>query len=1134
MPSSTLRSLLVVTLLALAGATVSAAEPISFADIVAADQPVAWWRFDSGKEALVDLAPASSLKPIHGRVLGAVKIGPEGPRPPQFPAFDLTNTAIEFKGDGASIRIQDPGDNSPLDFQNGDAITLEAWVNVVKLGNGQQMYVVGKGRTKNKDVAAENQNYALRLSGEKGQACVSFLFRDADNRAGKQEDFHRWTASDGFGIDSGWHHIAVTYLFGEPESLRGYTDGKLVAGKWDYGGATKEPPVVDNDELWIGSSMGGNPSSTFHGQIDEVALYRTALSAERITLRYVAVQPPSYETPEESITANDVLVEIMQGIPDKGGWGFPVPTPGDSFRWPHFALTELPQHYTNHGVRGDRTNPFMFRMSSRMTFPTGEIAFRLRSRSASRLWIDGQLIAENKYPTRGGDGHNELYPQPDNEANSLRGLPPGDYEVVGNYRSTGQPCRVQVEAFVGGKKRRLDLGELALAWSSADAEPASAIIASPQGKSAQFTNAGWEAFVPSLSMAEMNQRRRQEASREWTAHWERKHEQARSELAKFEPLTVPANPEGSPQQNAIDAFVNAKLATANTKPLPLTDDASFLRRLCLDTIGTIPTPEIRDAYFAKPQEQRRGWLIERLLNDAGWADHWVGYWQDVLAENPNLINPTLNNTGPFRWWLHEAFEDNRPFDRFATELILMEGSTHYGGPAGFGVASQNDSPMAAKAHVLAQAFLGMEMKCARCHDAPYHPFTQKDLFSLAAMLQRDSLKVPKTSTIPGDPATLQSLLVKVTLKPGETIPPDWPFADELSGKFAVDMLLNPTDRREQLAALITSPHNRRFGHVIINRMWQRYLGRGLVEPADDWEHGEPSHPELMNWLERELIASGYNLKHVARLIFQSHTYQRQPDADAIGNRARAELFAGPTPRRMSAEQVVDSLFVASGKPWNVEALNIDIDSTRSYEQSLNLGVPRRAWQFLSMSNERDRPSLSLPTAQPIVDVLEAFGWRGSRPDPLTVRPTETTVLQPAILANGVLALRMSQFSDDSRMTGLAIEAATLDDFITHVTQTILTRDPTLAERATFHETLTEGFADRVVDSSVKSVPRPPQHTGVGWSNHLKPEATDRKNAQKTLIDRGDPPTSRLQPSWRERAEDMVWTLLNEPDFVFIP
>lgn len=1114
--------------------TAAAAEKVPFTNLVAADQPVVWWRCEASKDAVTAVSAPSSFAAISGRLMGAVKTGVEGPRPPTFPTFSEDNKAIEFKGDGASLRFADPGDNSPLDFQNGDAITMEAWVNVTKLGNGQQMYVFGKGRTKNEGFAAENQNYALRVSGEKGQACISFLFRDADNRPGKQEDFHRWTANDGFAIDSGWHHLAVTYVFGDPDSIRGYSDGQPVKGKWDYGGATNEPPVVDNDEVWIGSSMGGNPSSTFHGQIDEVALYRTALPAERIAQRYVAVAPVSYETPDELITANDVLVEILQGFADKYAWNFPIPAPSESFRWPHFALTELPQKYTNHGVRGDRSNPTMLRMSSRLTFPEGEITLRLRSRSGSRLWIDGQLITETKFPTRGGDGHNELYPEPNNEAGALRGLPPGDSESTGTYRSQGKPCRVQVEAYVGGKKRRLDLGELVLAWSPAGSAPEQMIIATTQGNGPQFTNSGWEAFAPSLAMRELNQQRRQEASRDWAAYWERRHAQARTELATFPPLTVPANPAGYPQQNPIDAFLNAKLAEKNVTPVALADDVAFLRRLSLDTVGTIPAPDLRAAYFAQPAQERRAWLIERLLNDSGWADHWVGYWQDVLAENPNLINPTLNNTGPFRWWLHEAFEDNRPFDRLATELILMEGSTHYGGPAGFGIASQNDSPMAAKAHVLAQAFLGMEMKCARCHDAPYHPFTQKDLFSFAAMLNRDAIKLPKSSTIPGDPAALQSLLVKVTLKPGEAVPPDWPFAEELSGKYAVDMLLNPNDRREQLAALVTSAHNRRFGQVIVNRVWQRYLGRGLVEPADDWEHSEPIHTDLLTWLERELIQSGYNLKHVARLIFQSHAYQRQPDAEALGNRPRAELFAGPTPRRMTAEQVVDSLFVATGKPWHVEELNIDVDSTRSFEQSLNFGVPNRAWQFLSMSNERDRPSLTLPTAQPVIDVLEAFGWRGARPDPLTVRPVETTILQPAILANGTLAQRMSQLSDDSRITELALEAHSLDGFITQVTQSILTRDPTPAERTAFVAALTDGFTERLQPSLPKTMPRPPRHTGVGWSNHLKPEATDRKLARKTEIDKGDPPTLRLHPDWRQRAEDMVWALLNESDFLFVP
>ena len=170
--------------------------------------------------------------------------------------------------------------------------------------------------------------------------------------------------------------------------------------------------------------------------------------------------------------------------------------------------------------------------------------------------------------------------------------------------------------------------------------------------------------------------------------------------------------------------------------------------MTLDLVGTVPTAEQVATFRSDPPENRRAALVDRLLADPGHADHQVGYWQDVLAENPNLINPTLNNTGPFRWWILEAFEDNKPIDRFATELILMEGSGRYGGPAGFATASGNDAPMAAKAHILGQAFLGLDMACARCHDAPFHSFDQKGLFELAGLLGRGPRTVPKSSTVP--------------------------------------------------------------------------------------------------------------------------------------------------------------------------------------------------------------------------------------------------------------------------------------------------------------------------------------------------------------------------------------------------
>ncbi len=1085
-------------------------------------------RFEQLVDGKVPADPEGTL--AAGRVVGAVQFDSAGPRPERFPKFEPTNHAAKFSS-GTSIRFADPGANSVLDFGLGDSMTLEAWVAPAKLANGQQIYVVGKGRTKNEGFAAENQNYALRLSGDNGQACVSFLFRNARNRPGKSEDFHRWTSTSGFTADGNWHHIAVTYTFGKSESVRGYLDGKPVNGKWDYGGATNEGPVVDNDELWIGSALGGNPGNTFEGLLDEIAIHREALPASTIAARYVFVRPPSYVTtvPER----NDVvLCEVMEGIPDQFSWDFAIPKPTDSWSDTAFGMFEIPHKYNSHGVRTDRTNPFLVRMTGRFTFPEGKSQLLLRSRNGARLFVDGKQIVENPFPKVRGDGHSDVYDIKSDVSPNIRPPQTGDSETVATIEGDGKSKVVTLEVFTGGKKHRPEFGETGVWIERADGM---FHLLSGTNHDWPLTDEGWADYVQfqTSRLDAFNRENRQKQAAEYTAYWNKRHAQSRQLVEDWKPISLAQVTAGMPQFNEIDHFVNARLAEAGASQLPLTDDWAFLRRVALDVIGTVPPKSFAEEFISSKESDRRAKLIDRLLDQPGWADHWVGYWQDVLAENPNIVNPTLNNTGPFRWWLHESFRDNKPFDRFATELILMEGSTHFGGPAGFGLATQNDSPMAAKAHVLAQAFLGMEMKCARCHDAPYHDFTQRDLFSLAAMLKRSEEKVPKTSTIPGDKNAVASLLVKVTLKPGEAIPPEWPFADELSGKLSTDILLNPQDQREQLAALVTAPTNRRFAQVIVNRIWQRYLGRGLVEPIDDWEHAEPSHPELLEYLERELIRSGYDLKHVARLILNSHVYQRRSDSLASGDSKRAALFAGTVPRRLSAEQLVDSLFTAVGKPFNVEEMSVDVDSQRSFESSLSMGVPQRSWQFASLSNERDRPALTLPAALTITNLLETFGWRASRPDPLSVRPVETTVLQPAILSNGVAAKRISQLSDDSAITTMALKDQPLVDFIDDVYRTMLTRPATSEEREIFRELLQQGYDSRRVDAPIV-IPRPPKATGVTWSNHLKPEASDRKLALAKELEKGDPPTQRLRADWRERAEDFVWTLINSPEFVFVP
>jgi hypothetical protein len=567
------------------------------------------------------------------------------------------------------------------------------------------------------------------------------------------------------------------------------------------------------------------------------------------------------------------------------------------------------------------------------------------------------------------------------------------------------------------------------------------------------------------------------------------------------------------------------------KVTALSDDYAFIRRVTLDTVGLIPTTAEAEAFLADSSPNKRVKLIDRLLADPRRAGHWVGYWQDVLAENPNILNPTLNNTGPFRWWLHEAFLDAKAFDVMVTELVRMRGSLHDGGPAGFGMASENDVPMAEKGVIVATAFLGTNMKCARCHDAPANKATQKELFGLAAMLGSKEIKVPKTSSVPQDKLhTGKQKLISVTLKPGTVVEPAWPFADFGKEIPAAVLPANPTPR-DRLAAFLTQPGNERFAQVAVNRVWKRLMGRGIVEPADDWERGQPTHPELLRYLAREFVRSGYDLRHVERLILNSHAYQRATDPAL---KEPDSLYAAPARRRLTAEQVVDSLFAAADKDLGVGEVSLDLDGGRDIKNSISLGVPKRAWEFASTSNERDRPSLALPRVQAVVDLLEAFGWRASRQDAATDRESAPNVLQPAIMGNGTASVWLTRLSDDHAVTALSLEARTVEQLVDTLYLRVLTRKPTAEEREAMATHIRDGFETRRVANPVSppTVRKPPRY--VTWSNHLIPEATTIKNELEIAARAGDPPTPKLQEGWRRKMEDAVWVLLNAPEFVFTP
>ena len=466
----------------------------------------------------------------------------------------------------------------------------------------------------------------------------------------------------------------------------------------------------------------------------------------------------------------------------------------------------------------------------------------------------------------------------------------------------------------------------------------------------------------------------------------------------------------------------------------------------------------------------------------------------------------------------------------------MEGSERFGGPAGFGTASQNDLPMAAKAIIVSSAFLGVEMKCARCHDAPAHVSQQEELLQLAALLKQGTIQLPESSSVP--PGRLHQTgrqpLIEVTLKPGAQVKPAWPFERYCDESVADGLAEHPDNSRDRLAALITAPQNERFAQVMVNRIWQRLMGRGLVVNVSDWEKGGASHPDLLRWLGHQFVASGYDIKAVSQLILNSHAYQRATDPRLVES---SPLYVSPAPRRLTAEQIVDSAFHATGAPFDLEEVSLDIDSVRETRNALTLGKPRRSWMLASTSNERDRPSLGLPRVTAVASVMRAFGWRGARQDPRSLRDTEPNTLQPAIFANGVMSVWLTRLSDRHGMTQLALEDQPVEALVDRMFLRLLTRRPSPAERDRYVRLLAEGYHTRVIPESERIRPTPGKRERpryVSWSNHVDGPANTLALQNEAAARRGDPPTNALDNDWRLRMEDALWAILNAPEWIYTP
>lgn len=376
-------------------------------------------------------------------------------------------------------------------------------------------------------------------------------------------------------------------------------------------------------------------------------------------------------------------------------------------------------------------------------------------------------------------------------------------------------------------------------------------------------------------------------------------------------ITVPADKKlpdalyaGLPVNNEIDRLVYARLQKLGILPSAGCSDEEFLRRASLDSIGVLPSAEQTRRFIADTDPQKRVKLVDELLKHPNYADHWAVKWGDLIRPNPSRVG--VKPVYLLDAWLRDAFRCNMPYDQMVRELLTAQGSTHEYGP----VAMFRDKrePADASAFV-SQIFLGVRLDCARCHHHPSEKWTQEDYYQLAAYFGQMKRKGQGISApisgeaefwwyAPGGKGVEHPLTEEVMTPK----PPDGPPMPYVDGQ----------DPRRMLVDWMVGSDNAFFAKAITNRIWAEFFGRGIVDPVDDFRASNPAtNEELIDWLARDFVAHGFDLKHLMRTIMRSHVYQLSSLPNEH-NLADSRNFSRSYRRRLSAEVLLDAVCDVTG------------------------------------------------------------------------------------------------------------------------------------------------------------------------------------------------------------------------------
>lgn len=546
----------------------------------------------------------------------------------------------------------------------------------------------------------------------------------------------------------------------------------------------------------------------------------------------------------------------------------------------------------------------------------------------------------------------------------------------------------------------------------------------------------------------------------------------------------------------IDELIEANYQKHSITPNARANDAVYCRRTYLHLAGRIPTYEEVFRFISSKDTDKRSKLVDKLLNSHDHVSHMFNYWANILRLQDTPIN---NNqiAQPYHEWIKQSLSENTPYDQWVTQMITAEGRIWNNPAVGY---SMRDSGMELD-HVdnTVQVFLGTQIGCAQCHDHPFDKWTQKEFYQMAAFLYgtqtrvgtgdrkrypdgnpvariREEMKAldPNYNTNGTFGRMLNANTFEVWENPGRRLklPHDYQYANGKADEavqaktiFGSTAAIGKGESPKAVfAKWLTSPENPRFAKNIANRMWKKAFGVALIEPANDIRDDSVcSNPELMDFLTTELIRLKFDVRELQRIICNTNVWNLQSEV----REATSEdlyYFPGPTLRRMTAEQLWDSLltmavynfesFTRPSTEGLAQTINLDLKTAKAqqvkqaaeaFEAKFSSQAQRKITQ--QRNSYKNRTILAraseLPLPLPSDHFLRQFG-QGDR-ELIEAANTDGSVSQILTMFNGEITHMMLE--SGSVIYDDVIKAKTLNDRIDIIFLSILSRKATSDDEA---------------------------------------------------------------------------------------